>query len=92
MSVKCNHEGLVKWVEEMAAMCKPDQIYWCDGSKEEFDRMMSLMVENGSAIPLKKRPESFLFRSSPSDVARIESRTYLSTVSEEDGVRADVGC
>ena len=84
MSVKCNHEGLVKWVEEMAAMCKPDQIYWCDGSKEEFDRMMSLMVENGSAIPLKKRPESFLFRSSPSDVARIESRTYLSTVSEED--------
>jgi GTP-dependent phosphoenolpyruvate carboxykinase len=53
MSVKCNHEGLVKWVEEMAAMCKPDQIYWCDGSKEEFDRMMSLMVENGSAIPLK---------------------------------------
>jgi phosphoenolpyruvate carboxykinase (GTP) len=68
----------------MAAMCKPDQIYWCDGSKEEFDRMMSLMVENGSAIPLKKRPESFLFRSSPSDVARIESRTYLSTVSEED--------
>jgi len=84
MAMNCNHERLKSWVEEMAAMCKPDQIYWCDGSKEEFDRMMSLMVENGSAIPLKKRPESFLFRSSPSDVARIESRTYLSTVSEED--------
>jgi len=84
MSVNCNHEKLKSWVEEMAALCRPDEIYWCDGSREEYDRMMNLMVESGSAIPLKKRPESFLFRSSPSDVARIESRTYLSTVSEED--------
>ena len=84
MSVNCTHEGLKSWVAEMAAMCTPDQIYWCDGSKKEYDHMMDLMVQSGSATPLKKRPESFLFRSSPSDVARIESRTYLSTVSEED--------
>ncbi len=84
MTAACKHEGLNQWVDEMAALCKPDQILWCDGSKEEYDRMTALMVESGAAIPLKKRPESFLFRSDPTDVARIEGRTYLSTLSEED--------
>lgn len=84
MTAVCKHEGLNQWVDEMAALCKPDQILWCDGSKEEYDRMTALMVESGAAIPLKKRPESFLFRSDPTDVARIEGRTYLSTLSEED--------
>ncbi len=84
MTVTCRHEGLTRWVEEVAAMCRPNQIYWCDGSREEYDRFMGEMVKSGTATPLKKRPKSFLFRSDPSDVARIESRTYLSTLSQEE--------
>jgi len=65
-------------------MCRPDRISWADGSREEYDRLMTMMVESGTAIPLKKRPNSFLFRSDPSDVARIEARTYLSTPTAEE--------
>jgi phosphoenolpyruvate carboxykinase (GTP) len=84
MTVKCKHEALKGWVEEVARMCTPDTIHWCDGSREEYDSLMARMVQSGSAMPLAKRPESFLFRSDPSDVARIESRTYLSTLTEEE--------
>ena len=84
MTVTCRHTGLTRWVEEVAAMCRPDQISWADGSREEYDRLMTIMVENGTAIPLPKRPNSFLFRSDPSDVARIEARTYLSTPTPEE--------
>ena len=70
---------LQQWVQEAAAMCQPDNVSWCDGSKEEYNRLMAQMVKGGGAIPLKKRPNSFLFRSDPSDVARVEDRTYLST-------------
>ncbi len=65
-------------------MCRPGQIHWCDGSREEYDRLMAAMVQSGTAVPLAKRPNSFLFRSDPSDVARIEARTYLSTIYPED--------
>ncbi|NNG46967.1 MAG: phosphoenolpyruvate carboxykinase (GTP) [Deltaproteobacteria bacterium] len=84
MTAPCKHDGLTRWVEEVAAMCRPEEIYWCDGSREEYDRLMALMVESGTAIPLAKRPNSFLFRSDPSDVARIEARTYLSTLTPEE--------
>ncbi|MGB6411435.1 MAG: hypothetical protein WBF16_09580, partial [Candidatus Deferrimicrobiaceae bacterium] len=84
MTAPCRHVGLTRWVEEAAAMCRPQQIYWCDGSREEYDRLMALMVESGTATPLAKRPNSFLFRSDPSDVARIEARTYLSTLTPEE--------
>jgi phosphoenolpyruvate carboxykinase (GTP) len=71
------------WVREVVAMCRPDEVYWCDGSRGEYDRLMNQMVKSGMAIPLARRPNSFLFRSQPSDVARIESRTYISTTRKD---------
>jgi len=79
MSYTVKHEKLLAWVQEAADLCTPDQIYWCDGSKKEYDRLMAEMVKSGAATPLDKRPNSFLFRSDPSDVARVENRTYIST-------------
>ncbi len=78
------NKKLNTWVKEVADLCQPDSITWCDGSKAEYDRMMALMRERGMAIPLKKRPNSFLFRTDPSDVARVEDRTYISTSSKDD--------
>ncbi len=80
------NQAVEKWVQEMAAICQPDQIYWCDGTQEEYDRFLKEMVEAGVAIPLnqEKRPGCYLFRSDPSDVARVEDRTYISSVRQED--------
>ncbi|MGD0210846.1 MAG: phosphoenolpyruvate carboxykinase (GTP), partial [Desulfomonilia bacterium] len=79
MSSDIKHDRLKEWVAEVADMCRPDSVYWCDGSKGEYDRLMAGMVASGMATPLKKRPDSYLFRSHPSDVARVEDRTYIST-------------
>lgn len=79
MEKSIKHDRLKKWIKEVASMCQPDSIYWCKGSKEEYNRLMTKMVSSGMATPLKKRPNSFLFRSDPSDVARVEDRTYIST-------------
>src|SRR5208283_3538304 len=84
MDVVIKHEGLNNWIREVATLCLPDVVYVCNGSKEEYDQMMGIMISNGTAIPLKKRPGSFLFRTDPSDVARVEDRTYISTTSRED--------
>jgi len=70
---------LNRWVQECAQMCQPESVYWCDGMPAEYGRLMAQMVADGAAIPLQKRPHSFLFRSDPSDVARVEDRTYIST-------------
>jgi phosphoenolpyruvate carboxykinase (GTP) len=78
------HVKLNEWVRETAALCQPDVIHWCDGSEGEYDRLMKQMVTSGMAIPLTGRPGSFLFRSQPSDVARIESRTYISTSRQDE--------
>ena len=81
-----NNKELLKWVDEMAAMCQPEDIYWCDGSQEEYDRIIKLMVDSGQAIPLnqEKKPGCYLFRSHPSDVARAEKRTFIASKTQED--------
>lgn len=73
------HPKVKAWVEEVAKMCQPDSIYVCDGSQTEYDRLMKELVDAGLGIPLKKRPNSFLFRSDASDVARVENRTYIAS-------------
>ncbi|HHT98387.1 MAG TPA: phosphoenolpyruvate carboxykinase (GTP) [Clostridiales bacterium] len=80
-----NHK-LLDWVQEMADMCQPDKIHWCDGSQEENDRLLEEMVESGAATKLnqEKRPGCYLFNSDPSDVARVENRTFIASEKEED--------
>src|SRR5690349_6963603 len=74
-----NHKALNSWVEEMTELCQPEKVVWCDGSDEEYQRLRDLMVESGTFTRLneKKRPGCFLARSHPSDVARVEDRTYI---------------
>ncbi|MFA5040806.1 MAG: phosphoenolpyruvate carboxykinase (GTP) [Bdellovibrionales bacterium] len=84
MEINFKNRELNTWVQEMAALCQPKAIYVCDGSENEFNVLMNQMVASGAAIPLKKRPGSYLFRSDPSDVARVEDRTFISTTREED--------
>ncbi|MBL7049741.1 MAG: phosphoenolpyruvate carboxykinase (GTP) [Nitrospira sp.] len=84
MNVTVNNAKLNSWIKEVSALCQPEDIYICDGSKEEYDRLMGIMLANGSALPLANRPNSFHFRSDPSDVARVEDRTYISTTSQDD--------
>lgn len=84
MNITIRNEKLNNWIKDVADMCRPDAIYVCNGSKEEYDLMMARMKESGTATVLKKRPNSFLFRSDPSDVARVEDRTYISTSSRDE--------
>ncbi|HPT31345.1 MAG TPA: phosphoenolpyruvate carboxykinase (GTP) [Prolixibacteraceae bacterium] len=81
-----NHKKLKAWVEEWAELCQPDAIHWCDGSDEENQMLLDLMVQSGSAVKLNedKRPGSYYFQSDPSDVARVEDRTYISTKNKDD--------
>ena len=84
MSTK--NKKVIEWIEDVVKMCQPDKVHWCDGSKEESDRFFQQMVDSGAAIRLnqEKRPGCYLFRSHPSDVGRVEERTFIASRRKED--------
>ncbi len=80
------HAELLAWVDEIARLCKPDAVHWCDGSQEENDSLIAQMVEQGTLLRLnpEKRPNSYLCRSDPRDVARVENRTFICSQNMND--------
>ncbi len=86
MKLNIKNERLSKWIKEVIDLCKPDNVYLCDGSDEENQRLLDEMVNTGLAIKLNqnKKPNSYLFRSDPSDVARVENRTFIASRNKDD--------
>jgi phosphoenolpyruvate carboxykinase (GTP) len=85
-SVPTKHRRLLEWVDEATSLCRPDDVHWCDGSAEEYDRLCRLLVDAGTFERLSdaKRPNSYLALSDPGDVARVEDRTFICSQSEDD--------
>lgn len=83
---KTRNVALLKWLDKMVEMCQPKEVEWCDGSEREWEDLCNLMVGQGSMIRLnqQKRPNSFLIRSDPRDVARVESRTFICSYGKDD--------
>jgi len=80
------HTELAEWVNQLKSLCNPEQVYWCDGSKNEYDQLCNMLVERGTFTRLdpKKRPNSFACISDPSDVARVEDRTFICSRKKEN--------
>src|SRR5438552_2898943 len=81
-----SHNKLLAWVEDLSRLCRPEYVHWCDGSEGEYRQLCDQLVSSGTFIKLNEeiRPNSFLSRSDPSDVARVEDRTFICSIRKED--------
>jgi phosphoenolpyruvate carboxykinase (GTP) len=84
VSAPTKNPKLLAWVDEISKMTQPDNVVWCDGTKAEYDALIKATVDGGMATPLAKRPNSYLFRSDPSDVARVENRTFIASKTKDE--------
>ena len=85
-AIPTRNKNVIAWVNQVAQLCEPDKVYWCDGSEAEYKRLADELVKKGTFIKLneKKRPNCFLARSNPQDVARVEARTFICSEKKED--------
>jgi len=90
-SVSLERPQLRPWIEQMADLCRPDDVVWCDGSQEEYDRLCELLTRQGTFKRLNpaKRPNSYLALSDPTDVARVEDRTFVCSKRRDDDMTVD---
>ena len=84
MPTPTTNKSLSRWVEDLAAHLNPSAVEWCTGSEEENQRLLQLLVDQQTLVPLPARPNSFLARSDPNDVARVEDRTFICSTDEAD--------